>query len=838
MALLPAGEEVLPIEEALPELRRVLFNGASAVLQAPPGAGKTTRVPLALLGEPWLAGQRLIMLEPRRLAARAAAHRMATTLGEAIGDTVGFRVRGETRVGRHTRIEVVTEGILTRLLHADPTLDGIGIVLFDEFHERSVHADLGLALCLQSQELLRPELRLIVMSATLDGSAVAALLGHAPIVTSEGRAYPVDVRYVARRGEQRVEGAVASAIRRALAGDEGSILAFLPGVAEIRRTMDLLPADSLPPGVRLHALYGDLSATAQDAAIRPPAPGERKIVLATSIAETSLTIDGVRVVIDGGLARVPRFSARSGMTRLDTIRVSRASADQRCGRAGRTAPGVCYRLWALDEQAGLLARARPMILDADLAALALDLAHAGIVDPSAVRWLDPPPAAAMAQARELLADLGALDRFGVIVAHGRAMADLGVHPRLAHMLLFGRELGCGATACAIAALLEERDIVRRDGNHRDFDMRTRLHLLFAENGEAVSHLDRGVVRRVRDRSRALRELLRVSRDEHIDEEACGWLLALAYPDRVARRREGTGARYLTVNGRGVRLDDPGSLADAPFLAVADLDGRAPESQVFLAAPLGLADVTRLFGERIVSEEVVEWDAGVGTIVARKRERLGAIVLRDSPIREPDGVAMARALLDAIARADGVALVWSADARRLRDRVAFLRRLDATWPDWSDAALAATMEQWLLPHLGGICRRSDVERLDLATILLQQIDWERRRQLDRLAPTHLVVPSGSSIAIDYSAGSPVLAVRLQEMFGLDATPMIGDGRVRLTLHLLSPARRPVQVTNDLGGFWRSSYFQVRRELRGRYPRHEWPEDPTGAQPTRRTKPRGK
>ena len=829
----------LPIDDVTPALRRALAGCTAAVLQAPPGAGKTTRVPLALLDEPWLAGMRMVMLAPRRLAARAAARRMAATLGEQVGETVGFRMRGESRVGPRTRIEVVTEGVLTRLLHTDASLDGIGLVIFDEFHERSLNADLGLALTLQTQELLRPDLRLLVMSATLDGGAVAALLGGVPILTSEGRAFPVDVRYLARRTEQRVEGAVAAAVRRALESDDGDILAFLPGAAEIRRAVELLQHEPLPRDVRLHPLFGDLPAAAQDAAIRASTVGERKIVLATSIAETSVTIDGVRVVIDGGLARIPKFSPRTGMTRLETVRVSRASADQRCGRAGRTAPGVCHRLWAVEDQAALLERATPEILESDLAGLVLELALAGIGEPAVLRWLDPPPAASMAQARELLVELDALDGAGRITAHGRAMAGFGTHPRLAHMLLRSREEGAGATACGLVALLEERDIVRRDAVHRDADLRSRLRLLADGRDEAPALVDRDALRRVRERARVWREQLGIARDEHIDADAAGWLLALAYPDRLAQRRAGAGERYLLRNGRGVRLDDPGALAAAPYLTVAELDGRAPESRVFLAAPLAFADLERLFGRQLVRDELVEWDAASGAIAARTRMRLGALILRDAPMRDVDGELAAHLLLRALRRHDGLELAWGDDARRLRERVAFLRRLDSAWPDWSDQALDQGMEEWLLPHLDGLRRRAEVEQLPLAAILLQQLDRTRRTELDRLAPSHIVVPSGSRVAIDYAdAEAPVLAVRLQELFGLNDTPRVGGGTTPLTLHLLSPARRPVQVTRDLAGFWRSSYFEVRKELRGRYPRHDWPEDPRSALPTGRAKPRAR
>lgn len=825
----------LPIESELPALRAALSGGSSAVLQAPPGAGKTTVVPLALLREAWLGGQRVVMLEPRRLAARASARRMAAMLGEDVGATVGFRVRGETRVSRSTRIEVVTEGVLTRLLHADATLEGIGLVIFDEFHERSVHADLGLALTLQTQELLRPELRILVMSATLDGGAVSSLLGGAPIVTSRGRAFPVDVRYVPPRAEQRLDGTVAAVIRRASDAENGSILAFLPGAGEIARVAELLAGTPLPRGVTVRPLYGDLSPSAQDEAVLPARPDERKIVLATSIAETSLTIEGVRVVVDAGLARAPRFSPRSGMTRLETVRVSRAAADQRCGRAGRTQPGVCYRLWSAGEQAGLLDHALSEILTADLAPLALDLALAGIIDPLQLRWLEPPPAAALAQARELLVELGALDTASVITAHGRAMAALGVHPRVAHMLLVGRELGAAPTACALAALLEERDVLRLDGAWRDADVRLRLRVLSFPSGDRDARVDRARLHRVRERAGVLRALLNV-RTAAVDEDAAGWLLALAYPDRVARRRAASG-RYLMRNGGGARLDEGSALATASWLSVAETDGQRPESRVFLAAPLDPADVERLFATQIVRDRVVEWQRASGVVAVHERERLGALVLREEPLRDVDEERVARVLLDAIEREDGVQLRWSEAAVRLRARVAFVRQLEDGWPDWSNDSLRRSMSVWLLPHLAGMQRRSDVESLDLASILLAELSFAQRKTLDRLAPTHVEVPTGSRLSVDYSnPDAPLIAVRLQELFGLAETPQVGDGRVPLVLHLLSPAGRPVQVTRDLGGFWRSSYFDVRKEFRGRYPKHDWPEDPLDAAPTRRAKRR--
>ncbi|MFL5605906.1 MAG: ATP-dependent helicase HrpB [Gemmatimonadaceae bacterium] len=829
----------LPIDESLPALGSALAGHTAVVLQAPPGAGKTTRVPLALLLAPWLAGQRMLMLEPRRLAARAAARRMASALGEQVGATVGFRVRGETRVGARTRIEVVTEGVLTRLLHADAALEGVGLLIFDEFHERSLQADLGLALALQTQELLRPDLRILVMSATLDGAGVSSLLGGAPVVTSQGRRYPVDVRYMVRRNDQRIEGAVAAAVRTALARDEGSVLAFLPGAGEIRRTLDLLDPASLPADVAVHPLYGDLPPDVQDAAIAPARVGRRKVVLATSIAETSLTIDGVRIVVDGGLARVPRFSPRNGMTRLETVRVSRASAEQRCGRAGRTAPGVCYRLWAAEEHAGLLERSSPEILEADLASLALDLAFAGVSDPRTLRWLDLPPIAALAQARELLGQLDALDAEGRITPHGRAMAAFGLHPRLAHMLLTARALGHGATAALVAALLEERDVLQRDGSHREADLRVRVALVAGDGRLEHQTVDRDAVRRVREQARVWRTQLGVPAGEPVDEDTTGWLLALAYPDRIAQRRGGTGERFLLRNGTGATLDDSGALTGSPYLTIADVDGRLPHSRIYLAAPLDRSDVERLFASQVVRENVVEWDPTAGSVSARRRERLGAIVLKDAPARatELNDDDVARTLLSAIASGNGVSLRWSDSARQLRERLVFLHQLDPAWPDVRESALAASMQDWLLPRLSGLRRRSEVEQLDLGGVLLDSLTWQQRRALDQLAPTHVVVPTGSRIPVDYGdPAAPVLAVRLQEMFGLAETPRIANGAVPLTLHLLSPARRPVQVTRDLGGFWRTSYFDVRKELRGRYPKHEWPEDPIHAAPTRRAKPR--
>lgn len=845
----------LPIEQVVPELRAALRARTSAVLQAPPGAGKTTRVPLALLGEPWLAGRKIVMLEPRRLAARAAARRMAETLGERVGETVGYRVRMDTRVGPATRVEVVTEGVLTRLVLDDPTLEAVGLVMFDEFHERNLVSDLGLALCLQSRELLRDDLRLLVMSATIAGAPVAALLGDrgegpAPLVTSEGRSFPVETRYAERRPEGRVEPAVAATVRAALARDAGDVLVFLPGAAEIRRAASLL-GDVAGDGVRVVPLYGNLPPREQDAAIAPSAPGQRKVVLATSIAETSLTIEGVRVVVDSGLSRLPRFSPRSGMTRLETVRVSRAAADQRRGRAGRQGPGVCYRLWPEHEQHHLVAQHPPEILETDLAPLALDLAAAGVADPGELRWLDPPPAAAFAHARELLAQLGALGADGRITTRGRRMSDFGLHPRLSHMLLEAESLGLGAVACDLAALLAERDVLRpaaAGAPPPDADLRLRLELLREgrDGGAAPAYVhgaavDRDALQRVRAQAAQWRRELGTAKAGGAatadDVEACGLLLAFAYPDRVAQRRPGQGARFLLRNGFGAALADGQALSAAPFIVAAELDGRRPESRVFLAAPLSLDELEAHLGGQIERERVVAWDTEARGVLARERVRLGAIVLRDAPLREPDPALVAAAILDGVAREGLAVLPWSDAARRLQQRILFARRLDPRWPDVSDPALAATTADWLAPHLAGMRRRDDLARLDLVSVLLSMLTWEQRAALDELAPTHLVVPSGSRLPIDYAdPEAPVLAVRLQEMFGLAETPRVGRGAVPLSLHLLSPAHRPVQVTRDLAGFWRGTYFDVRKDLRGRYPKHDWPDDPLRATPTHRARRR--
>ncbi len=832
----------LPIEPSLPALARALHDGRSAVLQAPPGAGKTTRVPLALLDEAWLAGRRIVMLEPRRLAARAAARRMAELRGERVGETVGYRMRGDSRVGAGTRIEVVTEGVLTRMLADDPSLDGAGLVIFDEFHERSLNADLGLALALQAQAVLREDLRLLVMSATLDGAAVARLLSGAPIITSEGRSFPVQTRYLPRRAGRRLEDDVAAAVREALETEAGDILVFLPGAGEIRRVESLLLGSALRTDLLIAPLHGSLAQEAQDQALRPSPAGRRKIVLSTSIAQTSLTIEGIRVVIDAGLSRVPRFSARTGMTRLETVRVSRASAEQRRGRAGRLAAGSCYRLWGEAEESGFLPRDTPEILEADLAPVALDLAAAGVADPADLRWLDPPPAPAFASARALLGQLGACDAGGRITPRGRRMAALPLHPRLAHMLIEAEALNQGALACDLAALLGERDVLRGEGGPPHADLRVRLDLLHHREADTRFaggiEIDRDALRRVRTEAAELRRRLSPSAPDIRADDAAGRILASAYPDRVAQRRPGPSARFLLRNGGGASLTPGDLLWDAEWLVVAETDGRRPEARIALACPVSQDEILAVLGDAIVREVAVEWDARAGAVVAHTLDRLGAILLRDIPLRDPPAAAVAAALLGGI-RAEGMAaLPWTDNAQRLRARVAFLRDHDPSWPDLSDAALLARLDEWLGPELAGIRRRDELRRVDLAAALLGILDWRQRAALDAAAPTHIQVPTGSRIPVDYTdPAAPALAVRLQELFGLADTPRIGGDRVPVILQLLSPAGRPVQITRDLAGFWSGSYAAVKKDLKGRYPRHYWPDDPLRAEPTRRVRPRG-
>ena len=811
----------LPVDEALPRLKAALEARNAAVLVAPPGAGKTTRVPLALLDAPWLGMSKIVMQEPRRLAARAAARRMAQSLGEAVGETVGYRVRLDTRVGPRTRIEVVTDGLFLRMLQDDPSLDGIGCVIFDELHERGIETDLSFALVREAQAVLREDLRVIAMSATLDPGPVSSRLGGAPVVDSAGRMFPVETRYLDHEPTGRLEGNVASVVRRALGEEGGSALVFLPGVAEIRRVEEALR--DAGENVDIAPLYGDLSPAEQDRAISPSPAGRRKVVLATSIAETSLTIEGVRIVVDSGQMRVPRFSSRSGMTRLETVRVSQASADQRRGRAGRLEPGVCYRLWTEEAQRGLLPFTPPEILDADLAPMALELAAWG-TDGTTLPWLTPPPPASLATARALLRDLGAIDAAGAITSHGRAMVRLGQHPRLAHLVLKGRELGQGRVAALLAAILSERDFLRLPPGQRDVDLRHRVDLALA--GKAPRQITE-MARRLTPRQ-----------DSGTPDVAMtGELLALAYPDRVGRRRPGSAGRYLLSGGRGVALPDGDAMSNEEFLVVADLDGSSQDARVFLAAPITPAGIEEAYADRIADEEVLRWNAQEGAVLARRQRRLGAVVLDDKPLARPDPEKLKAAMIEGVRQMGLASLPWSDDLQGWRQRVAFLRQQDQHWPDLSDTALLAGLDDWLAPFLNDVSRRNHLSRIDLSAALRAMVPWDKQRDLDILAPTHIEVPSGSRIPIDYgNPAEPTLSVRLQEMFGLIDTPRIASGKVPVTIHLLSPARRPVQVTRDLASFWKSGYRDVKAELKGRYPRHYWPDDPLIAEATARVKRR--
>jgi ATP-dependent helicase HrpB len=826
----------LPVADAIPALQAALAHERRAVLQAPPGAGKTTLVPLAMLDAPWLGDGRIVMLEPRRVAARAAAHRMAELRGEEVGQTVGFRTRTESRIGRRTRIEVVTEGILTRRLQRDPTLDGVSLVIFDEFHERSLVADLGLALTLHTRRLVRDDLRLLVMSATLDTEAVARLLDDAPVITASGRVFPVDTRYAPPRDARSLDAAVVGAIRRSLESDSGDVLVFLPGAGEINRVRQMLFDNSITAEVL--TLHGSMASDEQDRAIRP---GERRrVVLATSIAETSLTIPGVRVVIDSGLARRPRFSPGTGMTRLETLRASRATADQRRGRAGRTDSGVCYRLWHEHEE--LVPSTAPEIVEADLAPLALDLAAAGILDPSELSWIDAPPPGAFAAAQRVLRELELLDVSGRLSNAGRMAAAIPTHPRLAHMMLRARSTSARRLAAQLASLLNERDVIRFATQDRDPDVRLRLELLEGSRGRRGVALPPGaspapdVLNRIARESQRLIDAFGGENNPaaNIDEPDPGVLLALAYPDRVAMQRAGQRGRYLTRDGVDVAVDAGTLIANEAFIVAAQLDGRRPLSRAWLAAPLDRAALETLFASDIESVRVVAWNEDKEAVTATEQQRLGAIVLAERAVRA-EAVDLADALLRALISRG---FLTRQELATELARLAFANRIEPREAYAVDAAaLETTAKDWLLPALSGMRSLAAAEKIDLREALLSRLDYRERRRLDEIAPTHIVVPTGTRVSVDYSnIDAPAAAVRIQELFGLMDTPRVGLGRVPVTLHLLSPARRPVQVTRDLAGFWKNSYFDVRKDLRGRYPKHPWPDDPATAIPTRRAKPR--
>jgi ATP-dependent helicase HrpB len=803
----------LPIDVILPDLLAALASAGQAVLQAPPGAGKTTRVPLTILSAGLTTG-RILMLEPRRLAARAAAERMAATLGEPVGQTAGYRIRGEAQTGPRTRIEVVTEGILTRMIQTDPELTGVGVLIFDEFHERSLNADLGLALALELRAALRPDLILLAMSATLDAAPVAALMGDAPVLTAMGRSYPVDIRWSDRPlpRDARLETAISDLVMKALTETEGGVLVFLPGEGEIRRTEALL-SSRIPAGCVIHPLYSALPAAAQRAALAPD-PVARKIVLATSIAETSLTIPDIRVVVDAGRARRARFAPGSGMSRLVTERVTRAEATQRAGRAGRVAPGTCYRLWTKGEEGSLAAFPPPEIALADLAGLALELALWGS---DSIPLLTPPPAPALAGARTLLTALGALDPEGRITAHGRALAGLPLHPRLAHMLVIA-----GRGAAPMAALLAERDPLRGAGA----DLTLRLAAIQGRRGAGGS-ADPATLDRIRA------ETTRLGRG--LPEKpplAPGAMAALAYPDRIGQRRPGEAARYILSGGKGAVMHAADPLAAEGLIVATDLDGDTREAQIRMAVRLDEGDLRSLYADRIRPVTVCLWSRREGRVQTRRQEHLGALILSDQIWPDAPAEDVARAMLDGI-RELGLGLTGS--AARFRTRVELVRAGGDTLPDMTDATLLARLEDWLLPHLGGVRTADGWRRFDPLDALRQMLDWDQMQRLDRQTPPAFETPLGRKIPIDYDGPAPGIEVRLQEMFGVTTHPCVGQTPLRVTL--LSPRGHPLQVTTDIPGFWATSYADVRRDMRGRYPRHPWPEDPTLAEPTLRAKPRG-
>ncbi len=814
----------LPIDAALGNLTAALAANNCAVLVAPPGAGKTTRVPLVLLDEAWAKDKKILVLEPRRLAARAAAARMASTLGEQVGDTVGLRVRFGSKFSKRTRIEVVTEGVFTRLVLDDPSLEGIAAVLFDEFHERSLDADLGLALARDVQQGLREDLKLLVMSATLDGARVAALFGASPVIESQGRSFDVETRYLGRDPRARIERQVTDAVERALRAEPGSLLVFLPGASEIRRTETLLKERVSDPAVDIVALYGALDAREQDRAISPSPPGRRKVVLATSIAETSLTIEGVRVVIDSGLSRVPRYEPDVGLTRLETVRVSRAAADQRRGRAGRTEPGVCYRLWDEPQTGSLEPYTRPEILSADLSSFVLDLAQWGTTDPGTLCFLDSPPAPALNEARTLLTELGAIDAQGRITDEGRKLRKLPLPPRLARMVVDAAQEGAGLRAAEIAAVLTERGLGGDDPDlHHRLDQFRRDRSRRAEDARAI-------VKRWSDTAGG---------ESRGGDHSPGALLALAYPDRVAKNRGGGDGAFLLANGRGGAVDPASSLARAPFLSIAELTGTAAAGRIVLAAPITLTEIESRFAGRIEDRAAVTFDPGSAALRARRTRRLGALVLSEQSLAVAPDAETAHILADGIVSLGLERLPWSKAALQFRNRVQFLRRAEGEeWPDLSDAGLARTTAEWLEPHLMDKTARGQLSADQLSDAVMAMVPWNLRRRLDAEAPTHFIAPTGSHVPIDYEAEQgPTVSIRVQELFGLVRHPAIAGGRVPLVIELLSPAHRPVQVTRDLPGFWSGSYSQVRAEMRGRYPKHPWPDDPLAAPATRRAKRRG-
>lgn len=822
------AETALPILEIIPALKRKLRETNTLILQAPPGAGKSTVLPLELLQEPWLQGQKILMLEPRRLAARSVAQRMAQLLGEKVGETAGYRIRFENRTGKNTRIEVLTEGILTRMLQQDNALEGVGMVIFDEFHERSLQADLALALSREVQGVLRDELRLLIMSATLDAERLSQLLAEAPVLSSAGRQYPVSLRYLPQDPREPIAQQTARAVRKALREEEGDVLVFLPGSGEIRRTAELLEGME---GLKVYPLYGDLPPQAQQEALLPHPSGIRKVVLATSIAETSLTIEGIKVVVDSGYSRISRFDPRSGLSRLETIPVTRDAADQRAGRAGRLGPGICYRLWSEGTHFGLVPQRKPEILEADLAPLVLELANWGLQNLQGLAWLSPPPAGAVSSAQELLEELGAMQD-GHITAQGKKMLRLPTHPRIARLLLEGAQHGLAALATDVAALLEERDPLQNAGA----DLQLRLEALRRWRANGGSNADRQRLQRIERLADSWRRLLKVAVDNSMPADTdAGRLLAVAYPERIAKKEEGSN-RYRLANGRMALLPEHDPLQHESWLAVAQLDAgrKGGNGKIFMAASLNPEDVLHLAHEK----EVISWNSRQGELLARSEIRLGNILVESTALANIPEKKRLQVLCEAV-RSEGLKLFnWSEATLQWQARVLSLRqwRPQEAWPDVSNEGLLASLENWLAPYLQGVRKRDDFARLDLGAMLQAQLPWPQQQQLEKLAPEKMLVPSGSSIRLQYQAdgSAPILAVRLQEMFGQLDTPTVNEGRTPVLVHLLSPAFRPAQVTQDLRSFWQHTYAEVRKDLRGRYPKHSWPEDPFTAEAVRGVK----
>lgn len=825
----------LPVEETFPALKKALITQNIAILEAPPGAGKTTLIPLALLNEPWLEGQKIIMLEPRRLAARMAAKRMASILGEPLGETIGYRIARERKTGPKTRIEVVTEGILTRQLQNDPELQGIGLVIFDEFHERNLQGDLGLAFCLESQGALREDLRLLIMSATLDGGHISKRLNDAPLIKSKGRAYPVQTKHLARPAPFALPSAMTEAITIALKEETGNILCFLPGEGEIRKTQKLLKERFNLDGKLLIApLYGALAPQQQDQAISPVKPGLRKVVLATTIAETSLTIEGIRIVIDAGFKRVARFDVQAGMSKLETVRVSKASAEQRKGRAGRLEAGICYQLWPKAESQALKPHDQVEILEADLTSFVMELAHWGVRDPNDLTWLDLPPQTQFENAQDLLLSLGALDKDLRLTPHGQEMLRLGLHPRIAHMVLRAHKQGPAqaSLACDIAAALHDGPLIK---GHGASDLRDSITLLQKGPKTNDPHVKKAAFYRAKETAKSLKRKMKITKVAPASPQETGRFLAMAYPDRIAQRRQENTNQYILSKGMGAALKEHDPLCVEPFLVVAQMNAGHKQGLIYNAAPLDLSHIEEEFEGSIIEVDEVDWHKRTQSAQALRVRKLGALKLKSTRINPIEPELLRACLCKGIAELGLHVLAWTKESQTFCQRIIFLRKTDLSWPDMSEENLRLTLESWLAPFLNNCTRIEHLKKVDLSEALLAQLSWQDQQKLNQLAPSHYSVPSGSSIRLDYSnPDKPVLSVKLQEMFGNAGHPTINQGQTNLQVHLLSPGARPLQVTENLTSFWQSAYDSVKKEMKGRYPKHPWPDNPLKAVPTRKTK----